>query len=205
MSQLSSHLHKDAHIRLALRQKKLQRFDVDENSLVIDELGLAHARRRIDVAVLNGCLHGYEIKSERDTLERLQSQLATYRRTLGRLTYVCSSKHVERTLELTPDWCGVIEAERGRRGSVLLKTLRRTRSNPEIEPIMLAHLLWRDEVVSILRERRVEGQIANKRRLELYEILSDLLSLRELTAEIRRAFLKRENWRDRPVRLSYGD
>ncbi|GAB5457326.1 MAG: hypothetical protein Hens3KO_03560 [Henriciella sp.] len=197
--------HNDSDIRLALRRQKLQRFDEDANSLVIDELGLAHARSRIDVAVLNGCLHGYEIKSERDTLDRLQRQLETYRRTLSRLTYVCSSKHVARTLEETPQWCGVIEAKRGQRGGVIFKTQRRTKSNPDIEPIMLAHLLWRQEAIRILIARGVESRQLKKPRVELYEQICEMLPVRALIQEIRLAISQRDMWRDLPAQLSYGD
>ena len=197
--------HNDADIRYALRKKKLQRYEADTDALVIDELGLAHARSRIDVAVLNGCLHGYEIKSERDTLDRLHVQLDTYRRTLSRLTYVCSSKHVDQTLQETPDWCGVVEAQRGRRGAVIFKTIRRTKSNPDIEPVMLAHLLWHREAVEILETRGIEGKQLKKPRKELYQQICEMLSLRDLIQEIKLAMRQRGMWRDLPVQLSYGD
>ena len=61
----------DANIRSALHAKRLRRARSQPDTLVIDELGLAHAKSRIDVAVINGCIHGYEIKSAKDTLDRL--------------------------------------------------------------------------------------------------------------------------------------
>lgn len=197
--------HSDANIREALKRTKLRRYDQDADSLVIEELGLAHARSRIDLAVVNGCVHGYEIKSERDTLDRLHSQLAIYRRTLSRITYVCSSKHIDRTLRETPLWCGVIEAERGQRGAVRFKTLRRAKSNPDLEPLMLAHLLWRREAVQILSDRGLEERKLRKPRIELYEEICERLSLSELTREIKRAMHQRDSWRGRQVRLSYDD
>jgi hypothetical protein len=65
----------DFDIRLALHAKRLRRLKTHPNTLVIDELGLAHAKSRIDVAVINGCIHGYEIKSDKDTLDRLSKQI----------------------------------------------------------------------------------------------------------------------------------
>ena len=62
---------KDLDIRSALHAKRLRRLKAKPDTLVIDELGLAHASSRIDVAVINGCIHGYEIKSAKDTLDRL--------------------------------------------------------------------------------------------------------------------------------------
>lgn len=65
----------DIEIRSALHRKKLRQLHERADTLVIDELGLAHAKARVDVAVINGCLHGYEIKSAQDTLDRLAGQL----------------------------------------------------------------------------------------------------------------------------------
>ena len=61
---------------------------------MIDELGLAHAKSRIDVAVINGCIHGYEIKSAKDSLDRFATQIDIYRQTLQKLTIVAAPKHV---------------------------------------------------------------------------------------------------------------
>jgi hypothetical protein len=69
----------DSEIRTALHSKKLSRLRSSQEVLIVDELGLAHARSRVDIAVINGCLHGYEIKSAQDTLARLPAQIATYR------------------------------------------------------------------------------------------------------------------------------
>ena len=48
--------------------------------MILDELGICRGRVRIDLTVVNGLLHGYEIKSERDTLARLETQADLYGR-----------------------------------------------------------------------------------------------------------------------------
>ena len=58
---------RDVDIRRALRTRVRDSDDMKE-ALVVDELGLCQGRARIDLAVVNSSLHGYEIKSERDTL-----------------------------------------------------------------------------------------------------------------------------------------
>ena len=72
----------DIEIRSALHMKYLRRVRANPQTIVIDELGLAHAKSRIDVAVINGSIHGYEIKSAKDTLDRLAAQIDIYRQTL---------------------------------------------------------------------------------------------------------------------------
>jgi len=61
----------DAGIRRNLHCKKLRRHHVDPDTLVVDELGLKHGKCRADIAVINGHLMGYEIKSDDDSLRRL--------------------------------------------------------------------------------------------------------------------------------------
>jgi hypothetical protein len=62
---------RDRDVRQALHRKVLKEHHGDANTLVVDELGLRHGTCRVDIAVVNGFIHGYEIKSDADTLERL--------------------------------------------------------------------------------------------------------------------------------------
>ncbi len=142
----------DTDIRSALHAKRLRRLKAQPDTLVIDELGLAHAKSRIDVAVINGCIHGYEIKSAKDTLDRLAAQIEIYRQTLQKLTIVSAPRHVCCVLAGAPDWCGVIEAEQGPRGGIYFHVVRNACANPDIDPVMMAHLLWRAEVVYLLSQ-----------------------------------------------------
>src|SRR5271165_5741276 len=114
----------DADIRSALHAKRLRRAKSHPDTLVIDELGLAHAKSRIDVAVINSCIHGYEIKSAKDTLDRLATQIDIYRQTLQKLTFVAASKHVAGIMNHAPAWCGVISAEQGPRGGINFRVVR---------------------------------------------------------------------------------
>lgn len=109
---------KDIEIRTALHSKKLKVYRTAPDTIVVDELGLSHAKARIDVAVINGCVHGYEIKSSLDTLNRLPAQLELYRQCLEKLTIVCAPRHTEQVEKLAPAWCGILQAEKGARGAV---------------------------------------------------------------------------------------
>src|ERR1700741_3176697 len=97
----------DTRIREARHRKKLARACQSPNAFVVNELGLVHARARVDVAVINGCVHGYEIKSEADTLKRFDRQLAIYSTCLEKLSFVCAEKHLTDIYSLTPKWCGI--------------------------------------------------------------------------------------------------
>ncbi|TDQ84229.1 hypothetical protein A8950_0777 [Dongia mobilis] len=186
---------RDSDIRLALHAKRLRRFKTHPDALVIDELGLAHAKSRIDVAVINGCIHGYEIKSAIDTLERLETQINIYRQTLEKLTFVAAPKHVASILASAPNWSGVIAAEQGPRGAINFCVVRDSATNPDLDPIMLAHLLWRDEVIDLLSLAGYRAKDLRKPRRQLYELLCENMTLRELTGTIRRVMTRRQRWR----------
>lgn len=189
----------DQDIRSALHAKRFRRLKRDPHTLVIDELGLAHARSRIDVAVINGCIHGYEIKSDRDTLDRLSPQIDVYRRTLQKLTIVAAPKHVPGVLTHVPEWCGVIAVDKGSRGGIDFRSVRSAAANPDLEPVMMAHLLWRNEVVDLLLGIGLAPRELRGPRKHLYAMLCEAMTLREITVSIRTAMAQRTVWRDRPA------
>ena len=185
----------ECDIRSALRRKLLRHHKSRSDTLVIDELGLVHARRRIDIAVINGYIHGYEIKSAQDDLERLGGQLEVYRQTLQKLTIVTASRHRPRLWHELPDWCGVIEAEQGPRRGVKLQVVRSAKLNPEVDSVMLAHLLWRPEVLELLSEIGYAPKELRCPRKRLYELLCESLTTRQISQEVRRFMARRQMWR----------
>jgi len=189
----------DPEIRSALHRKRFRRLKSQPDTLVIDELGLAHARSRIDVAVINGCIHGYEIKSGKDSLARLARQIGIYSQTLQKVTIVTASSHLGRVLAAVPSWCGVLEAELGPKGGISFNAIRSARSNPDMDPVMMAHLLWRSEVLRVLSRLGYAPKELRCPRRKLYEMLSDALSPGDITAAIRTAMVQRQAWRDHPA------
>jgi hypothetical protein len=190
----------DREIRAALYRKKF-RFKHDRSdTLIIDELGLAHARARIDIAVINGCVHGFEIKSAADTLARLPKQLMLYEECLEKLTIVCAEKHVSAVQKIAPSWCGILEATKGPRGGIDFTTLRTSKRNPNVQAYRLAHLLWRPEAVSLLARMNVPPQVLRSPRKQLYKSLAALLTVEQITAFIKESMESRSVWRCPPTR-----
>jgi hypothetical protein len=69
---------RDQDVRVGLRARLSALFSHDPGTLIIEELGVMNGESRIDFAVVNGEFHGYEIKSEMDTLDRLPTQSRLY-------------------------------------------------------------------------------------------------------------------------------
>jgi len=192
----SQELTSDAEIREALHTKRLSHSIECPHTLVIDELGLAHAKSRVDVAVINGSIHGYEIKSEKDTLSRLPFQLETYEQALEKLTIVCAPRHTASVNKISPDWVGILEASRGARGGINFRSVQRGRKNPTVAPEVMAQLLWKPELVKLLTTLGESQKNTRKTRQKLCERLAELVPKKELTRQIRETMKLRRNWRD---------
>ncbi len=167
--------------------------------MVIHELGLAHAKRRVDVAVIDREIHGYEIKSGKDRLDRLKGQLQVYTKSLHKLTLVVATKHLKRVDEIVPAWCGVIEVLVDPEGRVNLKEVRKAERNPSVDPFIVAHLLWRDEVQDILSKYCAPPEILRAPRAKLYKLLVEKTAEPNLTEIIKAAMTDRTTWRDCPL------
>lgn len=163
--------------------------------LVIHELGLAHAKRRIDIAAIDGEFRGYEIKSEKDNLNRLDGQLQIFTRALHHLTLVVATKHLNSILGTIPAWCGVTEVRADLKDRIKLREVRKAKRNPSFDPFTFAHLLWRSEAQNLLSRFDAEPAIFRAPRAILYRLLVEKLSEDQLTKMIKDAMEKRNNWR----------
>lgn len=186
---------RDRDVRKALHSKVLREHHGQANTLVLDELGLRHGTVRVDIAVVNGFLHGYEIKSDADTLDRLPSQVDVYGKVLDRATLVVGERHVEKAKACVPGWWGIKVVCAGPRGGIEFNTVRPVQMNTGIEPLALAELLWRNEVAEILRQRGVPAKVLRQPRGALYNHLANIMPLDELRITIRQQLKARERWR----------
>lgn len=186
---------KDIDIRKSLHFM-LQNAHKDEpDTLILDELALCLGDARIDVAVVNGAINGFEIKSESDTLERLPRQCETYNRVFDTVTILTASKYIDDIADITPEWWGITRAEMDVDKVVHFFCLREAQKNEGIDPLAVAQLLWREEALEILKERGLQKGLLSKPRNVLWEALANNLALSDLQDEVRKCLKKRINWR----------
>ena len=186
---------RDIDIRRQLLAEMNRKHSLDPNTIVVQELGLCQGVARVDLAVVNGSLHGYEIKSERDTLARLPGQISVYNRTLEFVTIITAQNHADKVREIVPSWWGIWTVSAQRSG-VKLNSFREALRNPEVAPFSLVQLLWRDEALQALHDRGLAKGLSGKPREQLWDRLATELKLDDL-AEIVRESLKRRSptWR----------
>jgi hypothetical protein len=168
----------------------------------LDELGLRHGARRVDVAVVNGSLHGYEIKSDSDTLERLAGQVEVYTAVLDLATLVVGKRLATEARKQIPEWWGLKIASEDAASKTTIIDQRAPITNPHINPIALAELLWRSEVVELLSSMGASPKLLRSPRAALYRELASSTPIDQLREAVRTRLKMRKGWRDRKQPLS---
>ncbi|SRR6266404_507942 len=197
----------DAIIRKALKKKLLHEdHKNDPETIIVEELGLKHGDARVDLAVINGVLHGFELKSDLDTLFRLPGQMKIYNLTLDQITLVVGKDHLVEAMKIIPDWWGVLIAKSvGAAGDIRFYEIRSAENNPSLDNIAIAHLLWRDEALHILEQLGQAKGVRSKSRKVIYERLTAVLSRDELRQIVRKCLSTRINWRPEKQCMLNGD
>lgn len=190
---------KDSDIRTTLHTTEIQRLlQEDPYSRIIDELGIFEGAFRMDVAVVNGSLHGYEIKSSVDNLVRLPGQQASYNKVFDRVTLVADACHIEKAMSMVPPFWGLIVAEK-MDGKAVLNEIWPARQNFGVDAFSLCQLLWREEALSILKKKKIANGMWNKPRKAMWQRLAKEIALDELRACVRDTLRWRENWRPEQI------
>lgn len=190
---------RDHDVRTALRALLLEEHaDQMDRTLFVDELSLC-GEARVDVAVVNGALTGYELKSSRDRLDRLPNQVEIYGRILDYAYLVVADVHLARARAMLPSWWGLMVAKEVA-GSVVLLHRRKARKNPRIQATALVQLLWRDEALAILAHHGCDYGVRTKPRDIIWDRLSTILELDQLRHEVRAKLRERREWRETPAR-----
>lgn len=185
---------RDLDIRRALLKTMARLHEGDPETLIVQELGLCQGTARVDVAVVNGSLHGYEIKSERDTLVRLRGQSDVYNLTLDFVTIVAAQTHAEKISSIVPPWWGIwIAIQVG--DDLRFEKRRKHRRNPDLSRFALAQLLWREEALQALADHDLATGMKSKTRDKLWRRLAELET--EVLGNIVRQQLKQRgtDWR----------
>jgi hypothetical protein len=135
-----------------------------QGGVYVDELPTGSTR--VDVVhITEQFMHGYEVKGDGDTLQRVSRQLTCYAGAYDFVTFVVTEKHLLKVLPLLPEWVGVLVAS-----PTGLHPHRPALYNAGVERAAVADLLLLDEVRQFLMARGLTGVSLLRRR----EILSML-------------------------------
>ncbi|MGH7589526.1 MAG: sce7726 family protein [Gemmatimonadota bacterium] len=181
----------DRSIRSALLAELAVELEGDPDVRIVQEFAVLNGGGRVDIAVIGRSLHGFEIKSDRDTLKRFPDQIRLFSAALDCVTLVVGWKHVVEAMRMIPRWWAVRLAETDEEGRIHLTDLREPRDNPSPDPIAVASLLWRDEALGLLECCAAADGFRSKRRDLIYERLATVTAVSQLKCAVVRSLKAR--------------
>jgi hypothetical protein len=185
---MSKLVTRDPDIRAVLMRELGERFSDPSHDLILEEFGCNTSR--IDVAVVNGSLHGFEIKSDSDSLARLDRQVEQYGRVFDFMTLICGRKLFSAAREFVPKWWGLRMAK-FENGNVTLLEIRGPKQNKYQENAALARMLWKDEALRCLRKNGYRTVTTKNSAEQIWNEAARLLGLKTLADEARFAIRAR--------------
>lgn len=182
----------DNDIRVALRNRIEKRLH-DRPHLLVPEVDVRWGIPvRIDEMLITDKVSGFEIKSDRDSIARLERQIRGCNPFVQRAYLVVGNRLKTHATALLPPWWGIFSATPTEAG-VKLKEIRKARSNPEFNPIMLTTYMSRADLTRELRalgETRLSLRTVDDLRFLLLERLGPTKTARAAIAVMR----SREDW-----------
>jgi hypothetical protein len=184
-----------------IRNAFQKQFKLENKSKLIEELDLNLGKARVDLIQFGDFVTGYEIKSDKDTLSRLKTQSAIYNHSLEKIVLITGEKLIASALETTPPWWGITLA-RFRNNKIQFKKIRNAKLNPFFDPTSLLDLLWKDELIGILKNYKVPGTLKNKTKYELKSKLATIAPYAELKLQATFALKSRKPHKAVPQQIS---
>ena len=99
---------RDAEIRERLESWLMKENSFNEYTSLIHELKMPRPSARIDIAVINGSMIGFEIKSDVDSLSRLPQQVRAFSHFFDQMSLVTTDRHLQGARKCIPNWWGII-------------------------------------------------------------------------------------------------
>lgn len=168
---------------------------IEPSATVLHEVPIRYARgnfdaRRADVIAVSNVVTGYEIKSDVDSLTRLDRQIIAYEALCDFCTIVVGSRHLAHARATVPASWGILLAASGESGVVLHLERLATR-NDRVEPAGIARHFWKEECVALLKEHGAKLP----RRVLVHALwpLVEALPIDVLRARLRVALVDHEN------------
>ncbi|MDB5267651.1 MAG: hypothetical protein JWP58_691, partial [Hymenobacter sp.] len=152
----------------------------------IDELPTGTTRADV-VHITPDFMHGYEVKGDGDTLQRVANQLRCYGEVYDFVTFIITKKHLPKLLPLLPEWVGILVAT-----AEGLRPHRAAGYNATVERAPLAKLLLLEEVKQFLLARGLTG-VSTLRSREVSNFLrtTQLVPLSSLAQYVRERLIAR--------------
>jgi len=144
---------------------------------IIDEKVIGKSRADF-MAVLDGIIIGYEIKSDLDTYARLKTQVRDYNKYFDICYVVVGESHQKGIVKRIPEYWGVLVVST-EDGVPKVYELRHADMNPKDVTANKLSLLWKNEIQNIAVKNGLP-KYSNKNKKYLLRMLQEMIHPKEL-------------------------
>lgn len=172
-----------------LKEVVLRRISKSKSSKVWYEMVAAKGKARVDIAKCSTRqLVGWELKTEGDNLKRLPRQVLWFSKIFDKMTLVVHEKHLEKAIKQVPMWWRIESY-----GVCGFKVVQKGGVNPKVSLAMLCKVLWRSELLSILKSLG-EKNLSKLNKSKLRQLLWRKRDPALVKRIVRKTLLGRKDW-----------
>ncbi|EAM1086326.1 ABC transporter [Salmonella enterica] len=147
------------------------------DATIINEMVVANWSRRADLAIANGSLQAFEIKSDFDSLKRLDGQLKIFKSSFEKVTIVCAPKFTSEVSKRVSSDVGVVEFQSNNSG-VRFKIIQKGRVCSRLNKFIYLGFLLKSELKDLLNQHGIT--FSNELHRDCLEVLASKLSLNKI-------------------------
>lgn len=174
-------MHKvlEPEIKSSLINKLRSKGTLASCDCIVNEFNVGDYSRRADLLIAqNGRIQAFEIKSESDSLTRLQDQVTKYLEYFDKVTVVVAPKHTNKAMELTPSNVAVWEIAHDK-----IKIMRRGKLKIIKDKKKLIELMTVNDIKKSLSALKLKHAYQKRRGLELQLCQQPIYKVREQTVK----------------------
>ena len=123
-------------------------------------------------------------------------QQEIYKRVFEKMTLVVDEKHAHEAVKIVPSCWGLIVVGI-RDGAPYADEIWPARTNRELDPLAIAQLLWREEIMELMQYFDLDQGNKSKSRKLLWQVLAKKLTVDQLKAFVCYKLKQRNKWKAR--------
>lgn len=178
MARAQSSALRDADIRAPLHAWLMKEHEGRSDTSIIHELKIPRPSARVDLAVVNGKLCGFEIKSDVDSFSRLPRQIDSFNRVFDEMYVVTTGRRVAAIKKKVPEWWGIAVPVKSR-NKTAFRRVKKSKKNPQASDSAILHMLNRKELIEILELNGLaKGRRSKKKDILVSAIIDEISSKR---------------------------
>lgn len=146
---------------------------------VSEEVPTYSGKARADLIAINGHINAYEIKSDYDSLDRLNNQIKEYDKSFEKNNIITGFKYIEKVSEIVPSYWGIIQVIKNKKsGKLSMDNVRLAKMNPNIDFVSMLGLVDANNLKKIIitNDIYIKANLDTKevRNAFKYELISEL-------------------------------